>query len=76
MRCETKEDLAFLFLRAQEFYESNNASFYRKIFKIEDFIDWSCKCLTGQRLFTYPYDWYKFNVPGEHTIAAKEEAFK
>lgn len=76
VRCETKKDLAFLFLRAQEFYESDNPSFYRKNFKIEDFKDWYCKCFTGQRLFTYPYDWCGFNVPGEQAIAATEGALQ
>jgi hypothetical protein len=76
VRCETQEDLAYLFLRSQEYYESRNIEFYRQNFKIDAFKEWYCRCFTGEDTFTYPYDWCGFNVPGAIALSAIKGAFK
>jgi hypothetical protein len=76
VRCQTQEDLAYLFLRSQEFYESRNIEFYRQYFKIDAFKEWYCRCFTGEDTFTYPYDWCGFNVPGAIALSATKGAFK
>ena len=76
VRCETQEDLAYLFLRSQEYYESRNIDFYRQNFKIDAFKEWYCRSFTGEDTFTYPYDWCGFNVPGAIALSATNGAFK
>jgi hypothetical protein len=76
VRCQTQEDLAYLFLRSQEHYESRNIEFYRQNFKIDAFKKWYCRCFTGEDTFTYPYDWCGFNVPGAIALSATKGAFK
>lgn len=76
VRCQTQEDLAYLFLRSQEYYESRNIEFYRQNFKIDAFKEWYCRCFSGEDTFTYPYDWCGFNVPGAIALSATKGAFK
>jgi hypothetical protein len=76
VRCQTQEDLAYLFLRSQEYYESRNIEFYRQHFKIDAFKEWYCCFYTGEDTFTYPYDWCGFNVPGAIALSAIKGAFK
>lgn len=55
-------DRAFLFLRAQEFYESNSSKFRGKEFEIKDFIEYY-KQKTKKSTFTYHLDFGGYNVP-------------
>jgi len=55
-------DIGMHFLRAQEYYESNCPKFYRKEFRLLDYIEWYSKNNDSQ--FTYAYDFTGFNVPG------------
>ena len=54
-------DLAMLFCRVQEFYESNSELFNGKDFSIWDFMKWYSDKNKG--VFTYTRDWVGFNVP-------------
>jgi hypothetical protein len=56
-------DLAMLFCRVQEFYESPNTKFRGQNFSIWDFIEWYSRERNGS--FTYPTDWAGFNIPFE-----------
>lgn len=56
-------DLAMLFCRVQEFYESPNPKFRGQNFSIWDFIEWYSRERNGS--FTYPSDWAGFNIPFE-----------
>lgn len=66
-------ELAMMFLRIQEHYESANPDFQGKIFTLEDYMDWyvrthvKSKRLTGA--FTYASDWSAFNVPSTSVLA-------
>ena len=62
LRFEHRYDLAMHFLRAQEYYESNNPVFRRHAFTILDYMEWYAKYHNG--VFSYPDDWAGFNVPG------------
>lgn len=55
-------DLAMLFWRYQEYYESPNKSFYRKSFTLIDHMKWYSKNI-GEGSFSYAYDWAGFNIP-------------
>jgi len=55
-------DLAMHFVRAQEFYESNNIKLRNTHFTLVDFMEWYAK--TNDGTFSYPDDWAGFNVPG------------
>ena len=55
-------DMAMLFLRYQEHYESPNVRFRNKSWTIVKFMEWYSK-ENGDGLFTYPADWAGFNIP-------------
>lgn len=58
--CDSQFDLAMLFLRPQEYYES--PKFKGQIFWLDEYMAWySSISQTGH--FTYPQDWEGFNVP-------------
>ena len=59
--CQDNYDLAMLFLRYQEYYESPNVKFRRKSFTIIDFMEWYSKTLSEHKSFTYTDDWIGFN---------------
>ena len=61
---ENNYDLAMLFLRYQEYYES--PKFKNKNFSIIDYMEWYSKSNKGS--FTYATDWAGFNIP-VHIIA-------
>lgn len=52
--------LAMVFLRYQEFYESDNPRFYRNKFTLMQYIDWYVQKFGA---FTYHKDWIGFNIP-------------
>lgn len=56
-------DVAMHFLRAQEYYESNDDKFKGSSFKILDYIEYYAK--TNELHFSYADDFVGFNVPGE-----------
>lgn len=56
-----KYDLAMLFCRVQEFYESPNRKIRNKKFSIWDYQRWYSKNYFG--CFSYPKDWSGFNLP-------------
>ena len=56
-------DLAMLFLRAQEFYESPIKQIRGKQFTILEFMKLYSKQY-GRGSFSYPVDWAGFNIPG------------
>lgn len=58
---DTSREVAELFLRFQEHYES--PEFRGKVFSLKEFKDWY-KISRGQKRFTYYTDWSGFNVPG------------
>lgn len=60
---EDSYDLAMLFCRAQEFYESPNDDFRGKDFSIWDYMKWYTK--NNKLGFTYMTDWAGFNIPFE-----------
>lgn len=61
--CPTQHELADLFMRFQEHYESPNREFRERGFSREEFESWySEKFGNGQ--FTYLDDWSGFNIPG------------
>lgn len=55
-------DLAMLFLRYQEYYESDNNRFFRRKFTIAEFMSAYTK-LNNSIVFDYPDAWAGFNVP-------------
>jgi uncharacterized protein (UPF0297 family) len=57
-------DLAFLFLRAQEFYESSNPDFFQKSFSLLEYIRWYSLEISDSKSFTYSNDYEGFNIPG------------
>jgi hypothetical protein len=59
-------DLAMMFLRMQEWYES--PKFHHKHFTIEQYMKWYQKAY-GKGNFTYPTDWSGFNVPSDAVLA-------
>jgi hypothetical protein len=58
---ESQYDLAMLFCRVQEFYESPCRHFRGKAFSIWDYFSWYAVGGTG--CFSYPVDFVGFNVP-------------
>jgi hypothetical protein len=64
VKCRRQYDLAMLFLRCQEFYESPNPKFRGQAFELVDYMEWYSK-QHGNGAFTYPKDWTGFNIPGE-----------
>lgn len=55
----TRQDLAAVFMRFQEYYES--PEFKGRVFSVDDFFHW----YTGKfGSFSYSKDWYGFNIPG------------
>ena len=76
VRCGTRFDLGMLFLRSQEFYESQNEDFKGKSFTILDFMRWYSKDFSRSSSFTYPSDWSGYNVPGLVSIKATGIAFE
>lgn len=64
---EDEWDLAMLFCRAQEFYESPEDRFRDKPFSIWDYIKWYSN--EESRIgFTYPNDWAGFNIPFDKLV--------
>jgi len=58
-----KYDLAMLFCRAQEYYESPNKKFNGKTFDFWDYMKWYAK--KYKKGFSYMIDWSGFNIPLE-----------
>lgn len=57
-------ELAYTFLRVQEFYESANPEIQGHKFTFEEYMDWySSQSKTGT--FSYGEDWKGFNVPSD-----------
>lgn len=56
---------ALLFLRVQEYYESPNPMFRRKMFDVMDFLDWysKSKYASTKTINAYIKDYEGFNVP-------------
>jgi hypothetical protein len=54
---------ALLFLRYQEFYESQFSEIFNMDFEINDFINLYTKNSNRDNLFTYNIDWSGFNLP-------------
>lgn len=61
--CDNQYDLAMLFLRYQEYYESSNPKFRGKKFLIFDYMEWYSKNISKHKSFTYANDWAGFNIP-------------
>ena len=55
---ESRQDLARMFMRFQEYYES--PQFKGKTFTVDEFAHWYAKKYGS---FTYARDWYGFNIP-------------
>ena len=55
---KSRQDLAQMFMRFQEHYES--PEFKGKAFSVDEFIHWYTKKYGA---FTYNQDWYGFNIP-------------
>ena len=55
-------DLAYTFLRVQEFYESVNDNIRGQEFTIEQYKQWYCT-QSKDKTFSYGEDWKGFNVP-------------
>ncbi len=60
---EDSYDLAMLFLRAQEFYESPYKEIRGKNFTVLKFMEIYSK--ERDNVFSYPNDWAGFNIPGK-----------
>jgi len=58
-----QEDLAYAFLRFQEFYESDNLDFKDKTWTIESYKEWYSDCKSIDGTFSYTRDWSGFNIP-------------
>lgn len=58
------KNLASIFLRAQEFYESTNDSVRGKSFTIEEYKKWY-KTLNEKNEFSYAKDWQGFNISSD-----------
>jgi hypothetical protein len=56
-------DIAMLFLRVQEFYESANPAFVGQPFSLLDYMRWYSLNLSSEKSFTYASDFEGFNVP-------------
>jgi len=55
---KSRQDLAQMFMRFQEHYES--PEFKGKTFSIDEFVHWYTQ---KYKAFTYTRDWYGFNIP-------------
>ncbi len=60
-KADTQYDIASMFMRMQEFYESNLPGIRGKFFTIEQYMDAYANHFGN---FTYTTDWSGFNVPG------------
>ena len=56
---------SFIFMRVQEFYESQNPKFFQNDYQIADFIKWYKEDFKKSKYFTYGTDWGGFNIPSE-----------
>lgn len=64
IQIQDHNDLAYTFLRVQEFYESANSEFQGKKFTLSRYKEWySSQSDTGT--FSYGEDWKGFNVPSD-----------
>jgi len=63
VKCGNEFDLAMTFLRAQEFYESDNPKIKGQPFSIIEYIRWYARKHSAS--FTYPKDWDGFNVSSD-----------
>jgi hypothetical protein len=61
VEADTQYEIASMFLRIQEFYESPFDNIYRKVFTLEEYMDTYAR---ENGAFTYYMDWAGFNVPG------------
>jgi hypothetical protein len=57
---KSRQDLAGMFMRFQEYYES--PEFKGKVFTIEEFAHWYAQQYGS---FSYSKDWYGFNIPSQ-----------
>lgn len=64
LRVEDQYERGMLFLRYQEYFESPYRGYYRRDFKLLDFMDHYRRAL-GEGVFSYPGDWGGYNIPGE-----------
>lgn len=58
--CKKQYDLAMLFLRSQEYYESPKFRYTK--FTLVEFMNWYAT-QSSEQSFTYPQDWSGFNIP-------------
>ena len=57
---------SFIFMRVQEFYESQNPRFFQNDYQIADFMKWYKEDFKRKaKYFTYGTDWLGFNIPSE-----------
>ncbi len=66
---QSQYEVTSMFMRMQEYYESDIPSIYRKVFTLEQFMDAYSEKFDN---FTYTSDWAGFNVPSNIV----EEFFK
>ncbi len=63
-RNEAEVDLAFHFMRYQEFYECDSDRFAGKSFQLIDFIVWYTN-KKRRSIFSYASDWAGYNIPSD-----------
>lgn len=68
---DNHHDLAMLFWRVQEFYESASDNVRGKAFSLAEYIDWYAKNASEEKAFTYTEDWSGFNVPSNSILASR-----
>lgn len=62
--------LAMTFIRMQEWYESPNKRFFRRVFSLDEYKKWYAHEHEG--VFSYAKDWSGFNVPSTAVRAVYE----
>lgn len=76
---ENPYDLAMLFVRYQEYYESPNPNVKGKVYSLEEYMRWYAisnqkRYVKGsENLFTYPKDFCGFNIPSSVIYAILAE---
>lgn len=66
----SRQDLAEMFMRFQEYYES--PEFKGKTFSVDEFVHWYAKKYGA---FTYSRDWYGFNIPASVLVPFRQGQF-
>jgi hypothetical protein len=61
IEADTQYEIASMFLRPQEYYESPFENIYRNVFTLDEYMDTYAK---KNGAFTYYTDWNGFNIPG------------